>query len=136
MPNVHDKYGKAVVKEALESIGQTNQGQTLVRYGQAKAFIDAATNNVAIEIESRTPKQVRDALLDLIHHAAPKKLLILIPAYGGNLMNLLSMCSYILGCHVALRDFRIVPVTSNGYDPRLEEDVRLVMEALKELTTS
>lgn len=69
-----------------------------------------AAGRVAVEIESRVPKQVRGALLDLILHPYPCKLLVLLPAHTGNVQTAVRQAAVILGRFVDPTRFRIVVV--------------------------
>ncbi len=76
----HDHYGKQILTRAA---GRRCDGPcTITSYGRSSAQIDGTVGStIAVEIESRTGKQVRGALLDLILHPYPKKLMILLPMY-------------------------------------------------------
>ena len=95
---IHDNYGKTLVREIAAGRFISKGKSVRVNYGgNVSATIDGVIENCcAIEIESRTTKQVRGALLDLIEHPLPKKLLILIPAYMYNPENTVKHCLYIL----------------------------------------
>jgi hypothetical protein len=80
---------------------------------------------VAVEVESRTGKQVRGAVLDLILHRYPKKLLILIPMYIRRQTS--DESRYILGRFINPENFRVVLLTGTGNDPRLEQDASLTV---------
>src|SRR5262249_55649382 len=69
----HDAYGKAVLKAAAGSACRDWGSTTYVDYNGSRAMIDGTVgSNIAVEIESRTGKQVRGAVLDLILHPYPK----------------------------------------------------------------
>ena len=57
-----------------------------INYGTAQpASVDATVGgDIAVEVESRVSKQVRGAVLDLMCHPYPKKLLILLPVHMSN----------------------------------------------------
>ena len=53
--------------------------------GAARRKIDGTiTGQIAVEIETRTDKQIRGAVLDLICHPFPQKLLIIVPIHMTN----------------------------------------------------
>src|SRR6266576_961972 len=79
----HDDYGKLILRQAAGRCCKNGETCT-TSYGDSWAHIDGTVgSSIAVEIESRTGKQVRGAILDLILHAYPKKLLILVPMYIG-----------------------------------------------------
>jgi hypothetical protein len=77
----HDAYGKAVLLGAAPDA--LTKGNLLSVYG-GKGRIDGVIEplKVVIEIESRTNKQIRGAIMDLLCHPYPNKLLMIIPAYN------------------------------------------------------
>jgi uncharacterized protein (DUF779 family) len=64
----HDEYGKLILTQAA---GCSCDGpSTITCYGDSSAHIDGTVGStIAVVIESRTGKQVRGALLDLVLHA-------------------------------------------------------------------
>jgi hypothetical protein len=77
----HDEYGKAVLR-AADSEFSANADATTVRF-QSGGFtrIDGVVGtDVAVEVESRVSKQVRGAIVDLVLHPHPLKLLVLLPS--------------------------------------------------------
>jgi hypothetical protein len=81
---------------------------------------------VAVEIESREPKQVRGAILDLLLHSFPKKLLVLLPAYTRATTP--AQARAIMARFLEADAFRVVAVTK---DP--DETIGLLRVALTEL---
>lgn len=80
----HDEYGKRVLREATQGLAINYGGSVEVDYGAGlPARIDATIGDIAVEIESRVSKQVRGAVLDLMCHSLPRKLLVLLPVYMG-----------------------------------------------------
>jgi hypothetical protein len=75
----HDDYGKLVLREVAGADYAALGSSLLVNYGAGRpACIDGTVGpRIAVEIESRTSKQVRGALIDLICHDYAKKLLLL-----------------------------------------------------------
>ena len=51
--------------------------------------------NVAVELESRASKQVRGAVLDLLCHSYPKKLLVLLPVHMSDVEVTARQCEFI-----------------------------------------
>ena len=130
----HDRYGKDVLKSAAGS--DIRLKSPYIDYGAGlPARIDGTVgDHIAVEIESRVAKQVRGAILDLICHRYPKKLLVLLPVHMSNPDITLSQCRNILSRFLAPDDFRVVLVTGHGADQKRETDVLLVSEAIKELS--
>lgn len=85
--------------------------------------------SVAVEIESRVSKQVRGALLDLVCHPYPKKLLLLLPVHM-NAPLCCAQCHSILARFVDPCEFRVVILEGSGENEAFEQDVALVREAL------
>jgi hypothetical protein len=126
----HDNYGKLIVGRAA---GCNCDGpRTITSYGESSARIDGTVGStIAVEIDSRTPKQVRGAILDLILHAYPKKLLILVPMHIGKYQ--VPECEFILKRFVAPKDFSVVLLDGTGDNPSTESDVSKVRCALQAL---
>jgi hypothetical protein len=123
----HDEYGKLDLSQAA---GCSCDGPcTITSYGDSSAHIDGTVGStIAVEIESRTGKQVRGALLDLVLHAYPKKLIILLPMYIGK--HQVKECEFILNRFVAPNDFRVVLLEGSGHNPNVDMDVLKVRAAL------
>jgi hypothetical protein len=90
------------------------------------------TKRIAVEIESREPKQVRGAVLDLVFHEAPRKLLVLIPAYNEP-RTMKPQCLLIFRKWLRGRQFRVVSLQGRGGRPRARADTRRIRSALREL---
>ena len=129
MSGGHDRYGKAVLELASQRMCKSGES-CITRYGKSFAHIDGTVGQIAVEIESRTGKQVRGAVLDLIVHAYPKKLLILIPMHIGR--HQVSECEFLLSRFLDPSDFRVVLLDGTGQN-RVESDVQKVRTALVEL---
>lgn len=126
----HDEYGKLILTKAAGCI--CDGPCTITRYGDSFANIDGTVGStIAVEIESRTGKQVRGAVLDLILHAYPKKLMILLPMYIGK--HQVKECEFILKWFVNPDDFRVVLLDGSGHNPNVEGDVPKVRAALQAL---
>lgn len=129
---VHDEYGKQVLRTAAGPLCRTDGPSVVTDYGASSAYIDGTVGPaVAVEVESRTGKQVRGAVLDLILHAYPKKLLILIPKYIGRHQQ--SECEFILSRFIDRENFRVVLLEGSGHSANLEPDAARVKQALTEL---
>ena len=106
-----------------------------VDYGAGKpARIDGTVaGKVAVEVDSRVAKQVRGAVLDLLFHYYPKKLLLLLPVHMSNAETTAHQCRSALRKFMAETDFRVVVLYGDGSNPKPKEDVALVRAALREL---
>lgn len=97
--------------------------------GAGTARIDGTVAGVvAGEVESRVPKQVRGALLDLILHPYPSKLLLLLPVHTGNPNTAVRQAEIILGRFLQPACFRVVVITES-----VDESVVAIRRALVEL---
>ena len=93
----HDKYGKDVMEQAVASRFCSSGSPVQFNYANLKARIDGTVDSdIAVEIESRVFKQIRGAIMDLICHPYPKKLLILLPVHMTNPSEVCESCSHIL----------------------------------------
>ena len=106
-----------------------------IHYGAGRpARIDGTVGSlIAVEVESRVSKQVRGAVLDLICHPYPKKLLILMPVHMNDADITAQQCRYILGKFLATNSFRVVVLEGTGETPQHQLDVESVREALFQL---
>ena len=133
---IHDSYGKELLREILGSRFINSRDVVKVRYGSyISAFIDGVINNCcAIEIESRVDKQVRGALLDLLQHELPKKLLILIPAHMRDPEATAGHCEYILEKYKKEgQTIKVILLKGTGDKPLKSVDKERIKKALTEL---
>lgn len=135
MMGQHDDYGKKVLREASREAYIDWGNPVEINYGAGRpARIDATVSfNIAVEIESRVSKQVRGALLDLICHHYPKKLLILLPVHMSDPEITKAQCENILARFLRKADFRVVLLRGSGDFPSLDFDIQSVREALQDL---
>ena len=131
----HDDYGKHILRESVGGVFDAYGASVEVDYGAGMpARIDGTVaGKVAVEVESRVAKQVRGALLDLLCHDYPKKLLLLLPVHMSNAETTAHQCRSALRRFLAETDFRVVVLHGHGSNPMLKEDVSLVRAALREL---
>lgn len=131
----HDIYGKALLESVAGDAYVSFGPPVEVEYGAGlPARIDGAVDNcIAVEIESRTSKQVRGAVLDLIVHNYKKKLLILLPVHMSNPKIAAEQCCFALSKFIKDDDFRVVVLAGHGNNPRQKEDREIVKTALTEL---
>jgi len=133
----HDAYGKRVLRTAAGPLYREGAAQCRVDLGAGLgATIDGVVApDIAVEIEARVAKQVRGALLDLICHRYPKKLLILMPVWARNPELTARQCRHILGRFVPADDFRVVVLAGKAGDEQLDTDIARVRSVLAELAT-
>lgn len=114
----------------FSSIGPSS----IVTYRGQQGRIDGTVGPlVAVEIEAKTySKQVRGAVLDLICHGYPKKLLLLVPV-GGQATKIAEQSRSILERFVDPSSFRVVVLKGTADDPELERDALRVRDTLLEL---
>ena len=126
----HDGYGKSVLN-AVAGMRFSSYGARIA-YETSSARIDGTADSmIAVEIESRTSKQVRGSILDLLMHSFPKKLLILIPKWIGP--HTLSESIHILSRSLDPKDFQVVLLSGTGDHPKPEEDAEILRTALTRL---
>ena len=132
---MHEDYGKQVLREAAGDAYCDWGAGVEVDYGTGRpARIDGTVASlIAVEIESRVPKQVRGAVLDLICHPHTKKLLTLMPVYMTDVDTTADQCRFILGQFIDPAHFRVVVLRGAGEESRLNDDVSAVKTALSEL---
>jgi hypothetical protein len=133
----HDAYGKRLVRRAA-GVENVHSG-VLSRVdlgGAGYAHIDCTIcQQIAVEVESRTSKQVRGAVLDLIVHPYRKKLLLLLPAHM-NAAKTKIQCEFLLSRCIAQQDFRVVACDGTGTSPKHASDTKKVKRAIEELRAS
>jgi hypothetical protein len=132
----HDAYGKLVMRNAAGRGFFDSGPACTIRFGDdaAGAEIDGVVgNSIAVEIESRTPKQIRGAVLDLIFHPYPRKLLLIIAGHQNNAQQAANQCRHILQEELGDENFQVVLLMGNGREHQQADDVALVQEALRSL---
>jgi hypothetical protein len=129
----HDEYGKRVLRAATGLAAL--YGPTVeIDYGAGQpARIDATVGDIAVEIESRVSKQVRGAVLDLICHPHPKKLLVLLPVHMTNPGVTAEQCRNILNRFCSNDCYRVLVLKGSGSNPQLIDDTAAVAAALADL---
>lgn len=132
----HEQYGKRLIREIAGSDFHEVSPRIDVDYGAGKpARIDGTVGRtVAVEIEARVPKQVRGAIMDLICHRYPKKLLIVMEENLQNAETATQQFSNIFSKFLDESDFEVVLLSGSGSDQEMAAwDSRLVFEALQRL---
>ncbi len=130
----HDEYGKRVLREATKGTAVHYGTPVEINYGTGHpARIDAIVGDIAVEVESRVSKQVRGAVLDLICHASPKKLLVLLPVHMSDPDVTAEQCRNIMKRFCPVNSFRVVVLKGSGDRHQLTEDSGIVAAALVDL---
>ena len=131
----HDGYGKRLLMQAAGNVAKLCGPSLEVDYGVGRpARIDGTVGGtIAIEFESRVSKQVRGAVLDLICHPFPKKLLALLPVHMSDPATTAVQCRNILRRFCPPDSFRVVVLKGSGEEPHDEHDAALLATAIAEL---
>lgn len=133
---IHERYGKALLRLLVRDRFHDRGPEVQIQYfGEVRAAVDGVlAGRWAVEIESREDKQIRGALVDLLHHRLPKKLLILIPA---NMFNPEATKRRCLALLEALRrpehTTHVMSLEGNGKEPKFARDLRKLKGALRQL---
>lgn len=132
---LHDQYGKKVLAKAVGPAFVAGGPATLVDYGDGNvARLDGTINaTIAVEIESREPKQVRGATLDLAWHSAGKKLLVLLPVFMEAPRQTARSCRRILRRVAPRAKCEVVVLKGSGSRPAIAADVQKIRSALRKL---
>jgi hypothetical protein len=132
----HDSYGRRVMRAAFGN-RYREMYTTEISYGAGRpARIDGTVDqNIAVEVESRVSKQVRGAVLDLLCHAYPKKLLVLLPVHMSDITTTARQCEFIFARFLDRESYRVVKLTGCGSKPCFESDVALLQSELKQWLT-
>jgi len=131
------EYGKRVLHEATEGRAVLHGPSVEIDYGAGPpARVDATVGDIAIEIESRVSKQVRGAVLDLICHPYPKKLLVLLPDHMTNRGIAAEQCRNILERFCPDGFFRVLVLKGSGVNPQLDEDAAIMAAVLADLRSA
>src|ERR1700675_1017125 len=106
---LHDEYGKSVVQNAAGDAFHQYDNRIDYGKGAGYALIDGTIDSrIAVEIESRTGKQVRGAVLELLWHHLPHKLILIVPVHMHNPTATAEQCRIILGRTLLPSNFRVV----------------------------
>ncbi|MDO9577366.1 MAG: hypothetical protein Q7J16_05735 [Candidatus Cloacimonadales bacterium] len=131
----HENYGKKILSLAA-GIDYRNEGECIkVYYGTCNyARIDGTiADEIAVEIESRTSKQVRGALIDLLFHKFKRKLLLILPVHMNNPDITAEQCRFILSKFLDEKNYEVVVLKGHGNHDKTDSDKKIVVKALKKL---
>jgi hypothetical protein len=126
-----DALGKMLMRHAAGDLFVDDGASVCFDFGPeaGSARIDGTVAGVvAVEIESRVPKQVRGALMDLLIHPYPKKLLLLLPFHIGNPKTAVNQAQIILGRFLKPSAYRVVCTTEDS-----DASIAAIRSALREL---
>ncbi len=128
----HEAYGKAVLRDVAGlSCDLSPPPQEI---GGLAIRLDAVIGGrIAVEIESRTAKQIRGAVMDLLLHPAPKKLLLILPVHHRAEGHIGKHCRAILARFLRPGSFAVVELGGSGDRPTPGADAALVRSALQRL---
>lgn len=123
---------------ATEVLQQATQGRAMcfgpsveVNFGGGPPVrIMASVGPIAVESGAGTLRSVRGAVIDLICHPNPKKLLLLLSDQVYDSVAAAEQCRQILRRFCDAEAFRVVSLKGHGRNPRLPEDAALVAQAL------
>ena len=108
--------------------------RSIMMPGNMRNRIERHSRRHRRRIESRVPKKVRGAVLDLICHPFPKKLLVLLPVHMTNAKITAEQCRNALARFCpAGGSFQVVVLKGSGSHPRLAEDTAIIGSVLIEL---
>lgn len=130
----HDGYGKKVLIKAFGRNYQESSSLCTVHYGDGggTATIDGVIKKkIAVEIESRAPKQVRGAIIDLIMNPLKKKVLLLLPVHMSNIQTTAKQCEYLLSQCIDPKNFCVLILKGTGKKQHKKEDVKFVKDKLR-----
>jgi hypothetical protein len=137
----HDAYGKAIFEGLLgkrwcswfeASRSYDMQGVRADLDGVIRSE-DLKSIECAVEIEARTYKQIRGAIVDLAWHPAPRKLLVIMRAQQlGSEEKVSRHCTYVWEKLSAGKcgDFQLIVLKGTGNTPQFEADSALIRESL------
>lgn len=97
-----DRPMKDLLKEIFADDYKEGGSETVVHYGEGGAIarldgvINGQKGRISVELERKSAKDIRGALMDLINHDSPMKLLILDPNGPANVEGARKMSVYIL----------------------------------------
>jgi hypothetical protein len=133
---LHDRYGKKLMCQ-IKGFRESGDSVVVRLNGKGFAKIDGTIDDqIAIEIESRVFKQIRGAILDLLLHDYPKKLLILLPVHMSNPSETAEKCITIMARFLNRADFQVILLSGTGERPKENEDLKLIQAGLDKLDSS
>ncbi|MEM7206439.1 MAG: hypothetical protein AAF434_01315 [Pseudomonadota bacterium] len=131
----HDEYGKELLRRAAGADYEVYGLPVEVDFGAGQpGRIDGSiAGRIAVEVESRVSKQIRGAVLDLVLHKHPKKLLIILPKHASNPTTAAEQCRNIMSNFLSPENFEVLLLQGHGDFPKYDVDVGLIQNALRKL---
>lgn len=119
----HEEYGIRVMELASDGAVAAKSPDSRFRIGDlSTGQIDGTIGDlVAVEIEARTSKQVRGAVVDLMLHPFPRKLLLILNA-NNNPEKAAAECRHILS-GLSDAQSRVVALRGSGNRHEFDHDV-------------
>jgi hypothetical protein len=131
-PN-HD-YGREVLAIATDGAAKRGDSALRIDYGAGwQVQLGGFVGDIAIEFDHRAGRLARGAVLDLIYHPYPKKLLALIPADIPNIKITAAKCRNIFERFCPPGSFQVIALAGTGIRPMLEKDAAIIAAALRVL---
>jgi len=131
---IHDKYGKKVLKKAFNnSYDDKPDKEPFGNHGGSMKIDGTIGNDIAVEVESRASKQVRGASVDIICHPFPKKLVVLIGKYGNKYTE--NQCRYLLDRFAPNAKSCVVTLKGDGRKGyrKYKVDAKIVQDVVEQL---
>jgi hypothetical protein len=128
-----DQYGKSLFRRVAGDSFSNRKEPCTIGYGTgaASSRIDGVVGDqIAVEIESGNPKRIRGAVLDLLWHPYPAKLLVIVEGMQNKVQESAQQCRVILGRDLSIERYRVVVLDGSL---RSETDLPIVRNALAEL---
>ena len=134
-PPIHDKYGKKVMQRAFGKTFNPNPGPISFGIDAGTFKIDGIIGeDIAVEIESLASKQARGAIVDIICHPFPKKLVVLIEKYGNKYTE--NQCRVLLDKFAPDVVKQVITLHGSGTNEKISDDVQAVKDAVEKLRQS
>jgi hypothetical protein len=131
--NDHE-YGQQVLQAATEGRAALYGPSVEIDYGAGlPAHVFATVGNIVIDIESKVEKQLRGAVLDLLFHSYPKKLLILVTDQTTIREVAAEQCRHIMRRFIPESSFRVLVLKGSSSSARLSDDAADLAAVLADL---
>lgn len=129
----NEEYGRQAIHEATEGRAVFLGPSVQIDYGAGAARVSATVGDIAIQIGVGAPERVRCAVLDLICHPHPKKLILLLPEQIPSLQVVMEQCHNILQRFCPHDSFQVLLLKGGSNNSRLLEDTALIGGSLAHL---
>lgn len=137
MASANRDYGREVLAIATGNTASHDSDAGRIDYGAGwQVELAGVVGDVVVEFEHRDGKPVRGAVLDLICHPCPRKLLVLIPANIGKIDVAAAQCRNIFARFCSPGSFQVVVFTGTAAKPEIETDAAILAPALQGLAAA